>query len=171
MTSMMATVLKVLCAFLFAGAMRAAGFMNAILDKLKTFVHSDGTLILVTVISVLIIALIDGNAYIPILMGGELFSESFKERNLAPQNLSRTLEDSATVVEPITPWTAAGVYMATTLGVSTLEYLPWAIICYTGVIFAVIWGFTGIGIKKITKDSEYYDEYVALNKADGIDVE
>lgn len=43
--------------------------------------------------------------------------------------------------------------------------------CYTGVIFAVIWGFTGIGIKKITKDSEYYDEYVALNKADGIDVE
>ena len=61
--------------------------------------------------------------------------------------------------------------MATTLGVSTLEYLPWAIICYTGVIFAVIWGFTGIGIKKITKDIEYYDEYVALNKADGIDVE
>ena len=64
---------------------------------MKTFVHSDGTLILVTVISVLIIALIVGNAYIPILMGGELFSESFKERNLAPQNLSRTLEDAGPV--------------------------------------------------------------------------
>ena len=149
MTSMMATVLKVLCAFLFAGA---AGFMNAILEKLKTFVHSDGTLILVTVISVLIIALIVGNAYIPILMGGELFSESFKERNLAPQNLSRTLEDAGTCSIPLVPWSAGGAYMSGTLGVSTFAYAPWAIFCYAGFCFAVLWGFTGFGIKKLNKD-------------------
>ena len=152
MTSMMATVLKVLCAFLFAGAMSAAGFMNAILEKLKTFVHSDGTLILVTVISVLIIALIVGNAYIPILMGGELFSESFKERNLAPQNLSRTLEDAGTCSIPLVPWSAGGAYMSGTLGVSTFAYAPWAIFCYAGFCFAVLWGFTGFGIKKLNKD-------------------
>ena len=92
---------------------------------MKTFVHSDGTLILVTVISVLIIALIVGNAYIPILMGGELFSESFKERNLAPQNLSRTLEDAGTCSIPLVPWSAGGAYMSGTLGVSTFAYAPW----------------------------------------------
>ena len=97
---------------------------------MKIFVHSDGTLILVTVISVLIIALIVGNAYIPILMGGELFSESFKERNLAPQNLSRTLEDAGTCSIPLVPWSAGGAYMSGTLGVSTFAYAPWVIFCY-----------------------------------------
>ena len=78
-----------------------------------------------------------------------MFAKTYIKKGLQPKNLSRTLEDSATVVEPIVPWTAAGVYMATTLGVPTLTYLPWAILCYTGVIFAIIWGFTGFGIAKI----------------------
>ena len=135
MTSMMATVLKVLCAFLFAGAMSAAGFMNAILEKLKTFVHSDGTLILVTVISVLIIALIVGNAYIPILMGGELFSESFKERNLAPQNLSRTLEDAGTCSIPLVPWSAGGAYMSGNAGSLYVRICPVGNLFVTQVLF------------------------------------
>ena len=62
-----------------------------------------------------------------------MFAKTYIKKGLQPKNLSRTLEDSATVVEPIVPWTAAGVYMATTLGVPTLTYLPWAILCYTGV--------------------------------------
>ncbi len=93
-----------------------------------------------------------------------MFRDTYIKRGLQPKNLSRTLEDSATVVEPIVPWTAAGVYMATTLGVPTLELLPWAILCYTGVIFALIWAATGIGIKKIEKGDEYYEEYVRLNQ-------
>jgi NhaC family Na+:H+ antiporter len=149
MTSMMTTVLKVLCAFLFAGAMSAAGFMDVILKTLKTFVHSDGTLILVTVISVLIIAVVVGNAYIPILLGGELFKESFKERNLDPKNLSRTLEDAGTCSIPLVPWSAGGAYMSATLGVPTLSYAPWAIFCYAGFLFAILWGFTGFGIAKL----------------------
>ncbi len=149
MSSMMTTVLKVLCAFLFAGAMSAAGFMIVILNKLKSLVHSDGTLILVTVIATLIVGIVVGNAYIPILLCGELFKDAFKERKLDAKNLSRTLEDSGTCVIPLVPWSAGGAYMAATLGVATLEYMPWAIFCYTGFIFAVIWGFTGFGIAKI----------------------
>lgn len=56
--------------------------------------------------------------------------------------------------------------MATTLGVPTLEYLPWAILCYTGVIFALIYGFTGFGIAKIKEGDEYYEEYLELQKED-----
>ncbi|VEB59516.1 Na+/H+ antiporter [Salmonella enterica subsp. enterica] len=52
------------------------------------------------------------------------------------KNLSRTIEDAGTVIEPLLPWTSAGVYMATTLGVSTLDLLPWAIQCYAAIFFA-----------------------------------
>ena len=149
MTSMMTTILKVLCAFLFAGAMSAAGFMNAILNKLKTFVHSDGTLILVTVIATLVVSFVVGNAYIPILLCGELFKDAFKERNLDAKNLSRTLEDAGTCSIPLVPWSAGGAYMSGTLGVSTFDYLPWAIFNYTGFMVAIVLGFTGFGIAKI----------------------
>ena len=115
-----------------------------------TVVKSTGGLIVSTIVSCITAVFVTSNGQLSILIPGEMFKDTYLKKGLEPRNLSRTLEDSATVVEPITPWTAAGVYMATTLGVSTLEYLPWAIICYTGVIFAVIWGFTGIGIKKIT---------------------
>lgn len=152
MTSMMTTVLKVLCAFLFAGAMSAAGFMDIILTKLKTFITSDGTLILVTVIATIIVSIVVGNAYIPILLCGELFQDAFKERGLHAKNLSRTLEDSGTCVIPLVPWSAGGAYMAATLGVPTMEYFPWAIFCYTGFLFAIVYGFTGFGIAKIKKE-------------------
>ena len=64
------------------------------------------------------------------------------------KNLSRTTEDAGTVVEPIILRSASGVYCATMLGVATLDYLPRAILCYSGVIFALLWAATGIGIAK-----------------------
>ncbi|ECB9388195.1 hypothetical protein FLS04_02750 [Salmonella enterica subsp. enterica] len=64
------------------------------------------------------------------------------------------LEDAGTVIEPLLPWTSAGVYMATTLGVSTLDLLPWAIQCYAAIFFALIYGFSGIGIARTASASE-----------------
>lgn len=85
------------------------------------------------------------------------------KRGLESKNLSRSLEDSITVVEPLVPWSLAGVYMTSVLGVPTVQYAPWAVLCYTGVFFAILWGFTGFGIKKITKDSPAYEEYLQLS--------
>ena len=82
-------------------------------------------------------------------MPGELFKDAYAKRGLAAKNLSRTLEDSGTVLVPLVPWSAAGAYMAVTLGVDTLSYLPWAIMNYTGIIMAIILAITGIGITKI----------------------
>jgi NhaC family Na+:H+ antiporter len=64
-------------------------------------------------------------------------------------NLSRTIEDAGTVVVPIIPWSMAGIYMSTQLGVSVIEYAPYAFLCYGCFILAVIYGFTGIAIRKI----------------------
>ena len=92
-----------------------------------------------------------------------MFRPEYIKRGLESKNLSRSLEDSITVVEPLVPWSLAGVYMTSVLGVPTVQYAPWAVLCYTGVFFAILWGFTGFGIKKITKDSPAYEEYLQLS--------
>ncbi|MEG2955121.1 MAG: Na+/H+ antiporter NhaC family protein, partial [Hafnia sp.] len=84
----------------------------------------------------------------------DAFKDEYKKRGLAAKNLSRTTEDAGTVVEPIIPWSASGVYCATMLGVATLDYLPWAILCYSGIIFALLWAATGIGIAKYNENDK-----------------
>ncbi|HEY9575120.1 MAG TPA: Na+/H+ antiporter NhaC [Lachnospiraceae bacterium] len=164
MISMLTTVLIAFCAYGFAGTLAVTGSLDIVLGKLTKHVKTNGGLIASTIISCITAVFVTSNGQLSILLPGEMFKDTYLKRGLEPRNLSRTLEDAATVVEPITPWTAAGAYMAKTLGVATLAYLPWAIICYTGVLFALLWGYTGIGIKKITKDSEYYEEYMRLNE-------
>lgn len=154
MNSMMTTALMIFIAFMFAGFISKAGFIDVILNKLKSFIKSDGDLILCTVLSSVILSIVAGTAYITILVVGEMYKELYKERGLHPKNLSRTLEDSGTVIIPLVPWSAGGVFMATTLGVSTFQYLPWAILCYTGPLFAILYGYTGFSIAKLKDKPE-----------------
>ena len=154
MNGIMSTTLLVFCAFCFAGIMSRAGCLDVVLQKILSVAKSTGALITATVAACITMALTTGNSYLAILIPGEMFRDAYKERGLAAKNLSRTLEDAGTVVVPLIPWSAAGAYMASTLGVETLDYLPWAILCYTGWIFAIIWGFTGFGIAKLDDEKE-----------------
>lgn len=149
MNGIMSTTLLVFCAFCFAGIMSRAGCLDVVLQKILSVAKSTGALITATVASCIVMALTTGNSYLSILIPGEMFRDAYKARGLAAKNLSRTLEDAGTVFVPLVPWSAAGAYMASTLGVETLAYLPWAVLCYTGFIFAIIWGFTGFGIAKL----------------------
>ena len=146
MMSMMDVTLIAFCAFAFAGIMQKTGMLEVILNKLMRFVKNTGMLVLSTSLSSVVVAFITGSSFLSIIIPGELFSPAFRERNLAAKNLSRTTEDSGTVIVPLVPWSMAGVFMAGTLGVPTLSYLPWAFMCYLGIVFAWIYGFTGIGI-------------------------
>ena len=132
--------------------MSRAGCLEVVLKAILSVAKTTGSLILATVISCITMALTTGNSYLSILIPGEMFRDAYKERGLHPKNLSRTLEDAGTVFVPLVPWSAAGAYMAATLGVETLDYLPWAILCYIGFIFAIIYGYTGIGIAKLPKE-------------------
>jgi NhaC family Na+:H+ antiporter len=72
------------------------------------------------------------------LVIGGLFQKAYRDRGLAPENLSRSLEDSVTITEPLMPWTVSAVFMATTLGVPTVAYAPWAVFCYGGPVFSLL---------------------------------
>ena len=148
---MMSTVLLVFCAFAFAGIFSKAGCIEVVLERIIGAIHSVGQLITATIGSALFMSIVTGSSYLAILIPGEMFRDLYKKFDLDPKNLSRSLEDAGTCAVPIVPWSVAGTYMATTLGVPTTSYLPWAVLCYSSMIFAIIFGFTGFGIAKLKK--------------------
>jgi NhaC family Na+:H+ antiporter len=134
--------------------MRRCGFLDRILEALLSIVRSTFGLVASTVAGGVLTAIVTGSPYLSMIIPGELFQDAYKRADLAAKNLSRTLEDSGSVVVPLVPWSAAGTFMAGTLGVATLEYLPWAVMNYTGFLFALILGATGIGIAPRTREDE-----------------
>ncbi|WP_418887450.1 Na+/H+ antiporter NhaC [Mannheimia granulomatis] len=149
MNSMMGTLLICFCALSFAGILSLSGALDVIIKHLLRLVRSTASLIFTTIVCGLTMIGVTCNGQISVLIPGEMLKEAYIERGLHPKNLSRTVEDSATIIEPILPWTAAGAYMAGTLGVATISYLPWAILCWSGIVFAMLWGMTGFGIAKL----------------------
>lgn len=152
MMSMMNVILLVFCVFSFAGIYSKAGFLKVLLKTMTQGISSVGILITITVVSSVLVCCITGSTYVAILMLGELFGPLYAKMNLHSKNLSRTLEDAGTCVVPIIPWSITGSYLSYTVGVPTLEYLPWAVLCYSSMLFAVIFGFTGYAIAKITPE-------------------
>ncbi len=148
---MMSTVLLVFCAFGFAGIFSKAGCIEVVLERIIGAIKSVGQLITATVGSTLFMSIVTGSSYLAILIPGEMFRDLYKKFGLESKNLSRTLEDAGTCAVPLVPWSVAGTYMAATLGVPTVSYLPWAVLCYSSMIFAIIYGYTGFGIAKIKK--------------------
>ncbi len=153
MFSMMSTILLVFCAFSFAGALTLTGALTVIINRLLKIVHTTGQLIAATVATTILVTGATSDGKLALLIPAELFKDAYRRMGLDTKNLSRTVEDAGTVIEPLIPWTAAGIYMATTLGVSTLDLLPWAIQCYAAVFFALIYGFTGFGIAKVKPEN------------------
>ena len=154
LSGMMSTCLLVFCAFCFAGIMSKSGSLDVIINKILSIAKNTGTLIAATVVSCITMAFSTGNSYLSILIPGEMFRKAYVKRGLHPKNLSRTLEDAGTVFVPLVPWSAAGAYMTSCLGVEVLDYLPWAVLCYVGFVIAIFYGFTGIGIRKLTEEEK-----------------
>jgi NhaC family Na+:H+ antiporter len=147
--SMAGTTILVFCAMGFAGIMSISGMLDVVLEAITKKVKSTSGIIISTIASCFTVAFVTGNSYLSILLPGQLFNSVYEKYNLQAKNLSRTLEDSGTVLVPLIPWSAAGAYMTATLGVETLAYLPWAVMCYMGIVFAIILAITGIGIAYI----------------------
>ncbi len=154
MMSMMDVTLVAFCAFAFAGIVQRAGMLDVILDHLLRLVKGVGSLIASASLSSVIVAFITGSSFLSIIIPGELFAPAFRNRSLAAKNLSRTTEDSGTVVVPLVPWSMAGVYMAGTLGVPTLVYAKWCFMCYLGIGFALLYAYTGFAIAPRIRDDE-----------------
>lgn len=153
MNSMLEVIWLILSALMFGGVMEETGLLNRLVKTLMKLVHGTGSLIATTIFTSLGTNIVASDQYMAIVLPGRMFKMEYERRGLAPENLSRTLEDSGTLTSPLIPWNTCGAYMAGTLGVATLTYLPFTFFNLINPLVAIFLGFTGISIKKIAKDT------------------
>ncbi|WP_411843834.1 Na+/H+ antiporter NhaC [Salinicoccus sp. HZC-1] len=146
--SMTTIIVTIFCGYAFAGIVEASGCLDKILEKFSSMIHSTWQLVGVTIVGSVIIIFTAGVASISIIMVGVLLQRAYAKRGLHAKNLSRTLEDSGTMLLPFVPWGVSGIYYWEVLGVSVADYWVWAIPCYLCVVFAMFYSFSGIGIAK-----------------------
>ena len=132
------------------GKLEKLGVLEHILNAVVKRINSDGSMILVTLIVGYITSLISCSQPMSHVLTGRLMAPVFKERKVAPEILSRCLEDSGTMAGPMIPWHGYGVYMAGTLGVAWAAFFPYLFLLYLTPIFSIIYGFTGISIKHVS---------------------
>jgi NhaC family Na+:H+ antiporter len=151
MAGMLPTIWLILAAMVFGGTMESAGFLARITQSLLARAHSDRALITATAGTALVANTTASDQYLAIVVPGRMFSASFDERGLAPQNLSRTLEDAGTVTSVLIPWNTCGAYHAGVLGVATLSYAPFAFFCLASPLMTLLVAYLGIRIARNDK--------------------
>ncbi len=149
MNSMLEVIWLILSALMFGGVMEETGKLKRLVQLLLKLVHSTGSLIAATIFTALGVNIVASDQYMSIVLPGRMFKLEYEKRGLAPENLSRTLEDSGTLTSPLIPWNTCGAYMAGTLGVATIAYLPFTFFNLINPVIAIILGFTGLSIKKV----------------------
>lgn len=162
--SMLDTAALGLLGMLYGAIMDKTGMLTTILSHMKKLTNSVGSLITVVILANIILLATTASQTLAIVVGGRMFISEFRKKNLLPQVLSRTLEDSGTIISPLIPWSLCGVYMAETLGVSTISYLPFAFFCWLCPVIAIIYGFTGKFVWKtgeIKSQRTYADDMAA----------
>jgi len=151
--SMMWPLSLVFISMSLAGIMERSGMMDAVANKILTYAKSVGGLITATVLTCISVNTITGDQYLSIVFTGKMYKKEYDKRDLDPKNLSRTLEDAGTLTSPLIPWNACAVFMASTLNVATIKYLPYALLGLINPIVAIIFGYTGFTIVKKQKAS------------------
>ena len=149
MQSMLPTIALMITAMTFGGVMMGTGLLNRILDSTLHGVKSTGDLISMTVGTCIGTNVLVADQYLSIIIPGQMFKDTYQKHKLKPTNLSRTLEDSATLTSALIPWNTCGAYMSATLGVSTFLYAPFAFFNILCPIIAVFYGYLNIAIPLI----------------------
>ena len=139
--SMLNTVWLIVSALAFGGVLERTGILKQILDSVLKLVKSTGDLVAATVTGGFITNILAADQFLAIALPGRLFSSTYDDRGLSRENLSRTLEDSATMTSALIPWNTCGAYMAATLGVATFDYAPYAIFNLACPLIAVAFGY------------------------------
>lgn len=147
-SSMTTIVITIFCGYGFAGIIEKIGCLEVFLDVFCQRILQVWELVGTTIISSIVLVFTAGVASVSILMVGSLLKDAYAKMGLKRENLSRTLEDAGTMLLPLVPWGASGVFYLEVLGVPAGQYGIWAVACYLCIVFAMLWAVTGIGITR-----------------------
>ena len=149
MKGMIWTILLIISAMIFGGVMDAIGALARVTKELLKLATSVFGLFSSTVFSCLGLNIIASDQYLAIVIPGKMFAKAYQDRGLAPENLSRTLEDSGTVTSVLVPWNTCGAYQSTVLGVSVFDYFAYAIFNYLSPFMTLIFAAFNIKIRQL----------------------
>ena len=151
MSGMLGTIWLIICAMVFGGVMDAIGALAAISRSLLKLFHTTFGLFASTVASCLALNVTASDQYLAIVVPGKMYSKAFEDKGLAPENLSRTLEDSGTVTSVLVPWNTCGAYQSGVLGVPVIDYFAFAIFNWLSPFMTLIFAAFRIKIRELAK--------------------
>lgn len=170
--SMMPTLSITLLTLSLGGILHKFGFLHVLMETILKKMKRAASLVTATIISCFIGNMTMGEAYMSILLGGQLFNEAYKEKNIDGSVLSRSLEEGATLTTTLIPWATGGLFFAATLHVPVIDYAPWALLNWINPLLSIAFAFCGIALwrtnnqKKENAMSEKKEtEYVCTNTA------
>ena len=149
MYGMLNTIWLIICAMIFGGIMEVTGLLKRISEPIINLAKTNGSLVATTAGTCIFFNITASDQYISIVVPGRMFIDSYKEKGLAPENLSRTLEDSGTVTSVLIPWNTCGATQSAVLGVATFAYLPYCFFNLISPIMTITYAYLGIKIKKL----------------------
>ena len=154
MSSMLVTIWLILTALAFGSVLEHSGMLLRLIESALAAAKSTGSLVLTVALSSIGVNVVAADQYIAIVLPGKMYKAEFQRRNLDPKNLSRAIEDSGTLTSPLVPWNTCGAYMAATLGVATIAYLPFVFFNLINPIVSIVYGYTGFTIRKLDEVAE-----------------
>jgi NhaC family Na+:H+ antiporter len=141
MLSFLNTIFLILTALSFGAVMEHTGLLERMIMAVLRAVRGTGSLIASVVGTTFLSNVVTADQYMSIVIPGRMFREEFRRRRLKARNLSRTVEDAGTLTSCLVPWNSGGAYMAATLGVATLAYLPFCFLNLINPMMAVLYGW------------------------------
>ncbi|MCK8520735.1 Na+/H+ antiporter NhaC [Aquimarina sp. D1M17] len=152
MAGMLGTIWLIVCAMVFGGVMDAIGALSRISKALLNLFDSVFGLFASTVVSCLALNVTASDQYLALVVPGRMYAKAFKDKGLAPENLSRTLEDSGTVTSVLIPWNTCGAYQSGVLGVPVVDYFAFAIFNWLSPFMTLIFAGFRIKIKQLANN-------------------
>lgn len=153
-SSMLYAISIVICAMMFGGIMEHTNQLKVIVNKILQKAQSNGALITATVLTGLGANIVLCDQYMAVVMAGRMYAQAYPDRGLHPKNLSRAVEDSATVTGCLVPWNSGGAYQSATLGVATIAYLPFAFFNWLSPLVTLVYGWLGITIHPLDEETK-----------------
>jgi NhaC family Na+:H+ antiporter len=146
--SMFFTQTIVILGLSLGGLLFALGIIPSLLEGMRRFLTNAGRATFSVAATAVGVNVLIGEQYLSILLSGETFKPVYDKLGLHPRNLSRTLEDAGTVINPLVPWSVCGVFISQVLGVPVWDYLPYAFFCYLCLILTLLFGWSGLTLSK-----------------------
>ena len=151
MAGMLKTIWLIIAAMTFGGVMEVSGMLKTIAQSVLKLVKSTGSLIASTAGTCIFFNITASDQYLSIVVPGRMYADIYKEKNLAPENLSRTLEDSGTVTSVLVPWNTCGAFHGTVLAINPLDFIPYCFFNLISPIMTMTYGYLNIKIKKLVE--------------------